>query len=51
MLSIYEKNGLLYYRQKEIHDIFLERGAISIAQYEKSLHDLTEKMGMHMDSL
>lgn len=25
---------------------FLVRGAISKAQYEKSLHDLTEKMGM-----
>ena len=50
-LSIDEKNRLLYYRQKETLDMFLERGAISKAQYEKSLHDLTEKMGMHMDSL
>ena len=50
-LSIDEKNRLLYYRQKETLDMFLERGAISKAQYEKSLYDLTEKMGMHMDSL
>ena len=50
-LSIDEKNRLLYYRQKETLDMFLERGAISKAQYEKSLHDLTEKMGMHIDSL
>jgi hypothetical protein len=27
-------------------DAFLERGAISRAQYDKSLGDLTEKMGM-----
>ena len=26
-------------------DKFPERGAISQAQYDKSLHDLTEKMG------
>ncbi len=26
--------------------MFLERGAISQAQHDKSLHDLIEKMGM-----
>ena len=40
------KNRELYNRQKHTLDQFLERGAISKAQYEKSLHDLTEKMGM-----
>ena len=27
-------------------DMFLERGAISQAQHDKSLHDLIENMGM-----
>ncbi len=45
-LSHEEKNRELYNRQKHTLDQFLERGAISEAQYEKSLHDLTEKMGM-----
>lgn len=40
-----EKNHQLYLRQKELLASFLERGAISQMQYEKSLHDLTEKMG------
>ena len=43
-LSYAEKNCLLYERQKRMLEEFLERGAISKAQYEKSLHDLTEKM-------
>ena len=41
-----EKNWELYFRQKRILDQFLEHGAISREQYEKSLGDLTEKMGM-----
>lgn len=40
-----EKNHLLYLKQKELLETFLEKGAISRAQYEKSLRDLTEKMG------
>ena len=36
----------LYLRQKELLDTFLEHGAISRAQYDKSLGDLTEKMGI-----
>ena len=43
-LSYAEKNRALYERQKETLEAFLERGAISKQQYEKSLHDLTEKM-------
>ena len=44
-LSYEEKNHQLYLRQKALLDSFLERGAISQAQHDKSLHDLTEKMG------
>lgn len=40
-----EKKRALYEKQKKLLDDFLERNAISQAQYEKSLHDLTEKMG------
>ncbi len=36
----------LYFDQKQTLDLFLERGAISRAQYDKSLGDLTEKMGI-----
>lgn len=44
-LTYEEKNRLLFLRQKRLLDMFLERNAISKAQYEKSLHDLTSKMG------
>ena len=40
-----EKNRILYQQQIELLATFLEKGAISKEQYEKSLHDLTEKMG------
>ena len=40
-----EKKRRLYETQKRTLDLFLERGAISKAQYEKSLGDLAEKMG------
>lgn len=36
----------LYLRQKNMLEQFLERNAISKEQFEKSLGDLTEKMGM-----
>ena len=45
-LNSAEKNKLLYFRQKETLDLFLKLGAISQAQHDKSLHDLTEKMGV-----
>ena len=45
-LSHEEKNKVLYCRQKHLLEEFLEHGAISKQQYDKSLHDLTEKMGM-----
>jgi len=41
-----EKKRDLYLRQKELLDTFLEHGAISRAKYDKSLGDLTEKIGM-----
>ena len=44
-LSHEEKNHELYLKQKHLLETFLEKGAISKAQYDKSLHDLTEKMG------
>ena len=44
-LSHEEKNHQLYRKQKELLDQFLERGAITKAQYDKSLGDLREKMG------
>ena len=48
-LSDEEKKLKLYLRQKDILDKFLERGAISRAQYDKSLGDLTVKMGINQD--
>lgn len=44
-----EKKRGLYLRQKKLLDTFLEHGAISRAQYDKSLGDLTVKMGMEPD--
>ncbi len=41
-----EKKKELYKRQKRMLDLFLEKNAISIEQYKKSLGDLTVKMGM-----
>lgn len=40
-----ERNHRLFENQKQTLDMFLERGAISRLQYEKSLHDLRVKMG------
>ena len=39
-----EKNKQIFLKQKETLEMFLERGAISQAQHDKSLHDLIEKM-------
>ena len=46
LLSPEEKKRQLFLRQKNTLDLFLERNAISKAQYDKSLGDLIEKMGM-----
>ena len=42
-----EKKKQLFLRQKHTLDLFLERNAISKAQYDKSLGDLRDKMDMH----
>lgn len=42
-----EKKVELFLRQKNTLDLFLERNAISKAQYEKGLGDLRDKMEMH----
>ena len=47
-LSPEEKKQQLFLNQKNTLDLFLERGAISQAQYEKSLGDLREKMGVKL---
>ena len=44
-MSHEEKNHQLFLRQKETLTLFLERGAISKAQYDKSLRDLKVNMG------
>ena len=41
-----EKRKQLFLKQKRTLDLFLERNAISKTQYDKSLGDLIEKMGM-----
>ena len=43
-----EKKQQLFLNQKKTLDLFLERGAISQAQYDKSLGDLREKMGVKL---
>lgn len=44
-----EKKRKLYERQVATLDTFLEHGAISKDQHDKSLHDLTVKMGYGAD--
>lgn len=41
-----EKKRELFLNQKDTLDKFLERGAITKAQYDKSYGDLVKKMGM-----
>ncbi|MCQ2449865.1 MAG: hypothetical protein MJ132_06730 [Clostridia bacterium] len=45
-LSAEEKKLHLYASQKQLLDTFLQNGAITQAQYNKSLGDLTVKMGI-----
>ncbi|MDO4939512.1 MAG: hypothetical protein Q4E54_06085 [Lachnospiraceae bacterium] len=47
-MSPEQKKRHLYEHQKDILDKFLKRGAISKQQYDKSLRDLTEKMGFRI---
>jgi hypothetical protein len=44
-MSHEEKNHRLFQKQKEMLGMFLERGAITRAQHDQSLHDLAVKMG------
>ena len=44
-MSNQEQKHELYLKQKALLDTFLEKHAISKKQYDKSFHDLTEKMG------
>jgi len=46
LLSREEQQKQLFLQQKHTLDLFLERNAISKAQYDKSLGDMREKMGM-----
>lgn len=39
-----QKNHELFLKQKALLNQFLEKGAISQQQHDKSLHDLAEKM-------
>ena len=41
-----EKKKQLFLKQKKMLDMFLEKGAITQAQHDKSLGDLIEKMGV-----
>lgn len=46
LMSKEEKMCDLFNRQKQMLDMFLERNAISKAEYDKSLNGLKEKMGI-----
>ena len=46
-LSPDEKKRELFLKQKQTLDLFLERKAIDQRQYDKSLGDLLDKMGMN----
>ena len=43
-MSHEQKNHQLYLQQKKMLNMFLEHGAITQAQHDKSLKDLREKM-------
>ena len=45
-----EKKKELFRNQKQLLDTFLEHGAISQAQYDKSLGDLIRKMGISAEN-
>ena len=43
-----DKKQYFFLNQKKTIDMFLEKGAISQTQYDKSLGDLREKMGVKL---
>ena len=46
-----EKKKQLFLKQKNTLDLFLDRNAISKEQYDKSLGDLIDKMGIYIDTI
>ena len=46
-LTPWEKKKRLFLKQKETLDLLRERNAIDQTQYDKSLGDLRDKMGMY----
>ena len=44
-MTLAEKNHFLYLKQKAMLDTFLAKGAITQAEHDESLRDLTVKMG------
>ena len=48
-MTFAEKKHFLYLKQKAMLDTFLTHGAITQAEHDKSLHDLTVKMGEASD--
>ena len=48
-LTFAEKKLFLYLKQKAMLDTFLAKGAITKAEHDKSLHNLTVKMGQEVD--
>ena len=49
-ISDKEKKLKLFNDQKKLLDTFLEKGAITKAQYDTSLNGLKEKMGMESNT-
>lgn len=43
-MSTEEKNRQLFHKQKAMLDLFMEKGAISREQHDRSLSDLTRRM-------
>ncbi len=48
-MTFAEKNHFLYLKQKAMLDTFLAHGAITQTEHDKSLHDLSVKMGEELD--
>jgi hypothetical protein len=48
-MTVEEKKVQLFLNQKQTLDMFLKTGAITQTQYQKSLGDLREKMGITCD--
>ena len=44
-MPLWEKKHQLYLKQKNMLDMFLEHSAIRREQHDKSLHELTIKLG------